>query len=528
MGNDFSREVDLRGSDLIEIHQGLLYTVLEFIFVHSVATMGLVDFIESLPDHDPFPEGGISSLEDKARNILCLFALISYILPADDFAATFIDPQPSDWLSVYLEAASKSKPLLPQDGRFELPYSDRTLLKHMQKETRQRCAQLPIWKTLTSKTERRREGSIACEDVITASAYHLMNGDAKLQAVGRALGLLARLVHHADLENEFQLGNIPPLARRFERTLRKDESQRRELFTLSKLVAAFKAEETRLFSIRLDREVKAHFRRYLWPRWGNPRPRPAQTAIAPSESPVLSPKDTIWHEPPKPKRRNPKALHGKALWKTGDLRALRVIHGTARDRALRQNTFSATWSRTTCGDEQDAYVGLVSAHTAVAVRGSRSPQVDEEAIPTVVALDGLAGEVDSSVNPDEDATLEGILQSPAVTRHTAASEYLSALLNHGVLCEEGRFAEIDDPHRLPDELHRLCRDHTFKAWDEFHSEQHAISATAPQLEEIPSDLPLSEELDFVKLLYLPIAYEMLPGDDQCALLYWILHDREDK
>ncbi|MCJ1405047.1 hypothetical protein MMC11_008273 [Xylographa trunciseda] len=200
MGNDVSREVTQRGSDLIDIHQGLLYTVLEIIFTHSTSSTGLAYFIDSAADLTPTTR---STRQYRACHLLCLCALVSYTLPEDDVAAAFLDPQPSDWIAAYLEAAGKDKPLEPMDSHLSLTPGDRCLLRHMQQESRKRHDRFSKRNTLTSQAERRRREDTCFRHVSVGGAYHSMNGDAKLEAIQKALGLLASLVEQADLKNWF-------------------------------------------------------------------------------------------------------------------------------------------------------------------------------------------------------------------------------------------------------------------------------------------------------------------------------------
>ncbi|MCJ1395456.1 hypothetical protein MMC18_008342 [Xylographa bjoerkii] len=525
MGNNFSRHVAQRGTDLIDIHQGLLYTVLEFVFTHSASPTGLADFITSVPALGLFSQ---STRRDKACHILCLFALVSYTIPEDDFAAAFVDPQPSDWITKYMEATGKREPRGPMGSEFRLRPGNRRLLSHMQHESRQLYPPLSTGNALTSRAERRRRENSRFYDVSVAGAYHVMDGDAKLEAVDKALGLLASLVQQADLRTVFRKGIIPQSVRRFVDILPKDDSQRKEIFALSRLVGAFEAERARLLEIKLDRAAKAQSGRYLWPRWGSPRPRPARTGHAPLIPPSLSPKQTVSHDVSQPNMNVRKAIYGKALWKSGDLKVLHVIQETARARALLTESLSTTWSRPTSSDVECTNVGVVSAHTATAVGGSGDSQVTEEANGTLRAAFALNrdGNVDEG-NDGIDTTVEAFWETPAMEQHVAASDHLG-LADHSILYTESRSTEIEDAQQLPDEeVHELCMNHALKDPDDLYSSDHAIPATAPQLEDTPSGPPLSEELDFMKLLYLPVVHEIDPGDDQDARLHWIMDDIED-
>ncbi|MCJ1383936.1 hypothetical protein MMC17_007050 [Xylographa soralifera] len=527
MGNEFSQEVAQRGSDLIDIHQGLLYTVLEFIFTHSISPGSLETFISSKPLQVLI---GHSNGHDTACHILCFFALVSYILPAEDFAAAFVDPQPSDWIAEDLEAASKDEPLVPTNSSFRLRDRDRQLLLHMQQENKRLHRKISIHNALSSrdallsKTERRRWENSRFRDIAVAGAYHVMDGDAKLEAIHKALELLASLVQQADLENGFWKESLPKSVRRFVRLLPKDDVRRKEVFTLSRLVGIFEAERARLLGMKLDRATQPHNAQYLWPRWGNPRQRPARTSHAPLIPPSLSTTETVSNEPRKPNEHVYGAIRGKALWKSGDLKALRVIQETARARALRRKKLATTWSCQTSRDMEDAgNVGIVSAHTAVTARGSRNTRLREKAIATRRAA--LAAGNDSDGDGDSDETVLESVEAPA-SLCAAASEDLTDTSDYSLSDEESGFTEIEDAQRLPDEGHRYCAD---PPWEDFelYPSDHDVSATDPQFEDFPVGQPLLEELDFMKPSYLPVVHEMDAEDDQDALLHWIMDDIED-
>ncbi|MCJ1321122.1 hypothetical protein MMC15_006466 [Xylographa vitiligo] len=527
MGSVSSQEVAHRGSDLIEIHQGLLYTVLEFVFTHSASPTGLEAFLAAGAGPGP---AGYSNRHDKACHLLGLFALVSYILPADDFAAAFVDPQPSDWIAEYLAAATTAEALVRVDSRFGLRDRDRQLLRRMQQESKRLYKNLSDRNALSgrgalsSRTERRGRESGRLRDVAVAGAYHVMDGDAKLEALQRALGLLASLVQQANLKATFRRRTIPPSVDRFVGMLPEEQSRRTEVFTLSRLVGVFEAERARLLGIKLARAARARSGEYLWPRWGNPRPRPTRGSRAPLIPPVLRPKGTVAYEPPTPNKHLLDAIRGKALWKSGDLNTIHVIQETARARALRRGRLSATWSPRASGAGQSvAQVGIVSAHTAGAGRGSGGARANE----TVVAIARAARAASSGTGEDgdSDGTVLGSLAVPA-TRRAVRSEDCVDLSEHGVSEEESCFADAEGAQYASDEVRGHCADHDWEDFELYPSD-NTVSTRAPRLETFPLGQPLTEDVNFMTLLYLPTVHDMEPGDDQAAILQWIRDAVED-
>ncbi|MCJ1286103.1 hypothetical protein MMC26_005446 [Xylographa opegraphella] len=528
MGNECSHEIAPRGSDLIDIHQGLLYTVLEFIFTHAASPGALAAFISSCPWPGLPGLPGYPEHHDKACDLLGLFALVAHILPADDFAAAFVEPQPSDWVAEYLAAAGEKNTRVCDDPRLRLRDRDLQLLGHMQHESKRLYREMSLrnarcgWSTLSARTERQGRVRGRTRYITVAGAYHVMNGDAKLEAVRKALALLASLVQHADLGTVFRKITLPRYVRRFVHMLPPSASQRREIFTLSRLVGTFEAEEARLLGIKRERASRAQAGHFLWPRWGTARPRPARTSHAPLLPSCVKPEDTVSHERAMPNTLSRGTVDAKALWKSGDLNVLRILQGVARIRALRRGGFSTTWSfGTSILGGVAPHAGIGSARAAAAAgRGSGVRRFKEG--PNATFRTGLAVRNDPDGDgSDSDKTVMGSCG------RAAASDDVADAGDGRIPLTENCLATFNDAQQFPDNGHQRYADH---AWDdsELYSADDAVSSpTPPQLEAFPAGMALSGEWAFTKLLYSPAVRDVGPEEAEDAWLLWTMDDVED-
>ena len=270
-----------------EYISALLYTALEFVLSHSVSDEAIDHFL-GCKDYPVDPNAGRCQ---RTQYVAFLLTAIATITPIRDISAAFENPLPSSEVIFRQANLFQDRPRICSDTNRPLfRYLDYEVLEFMRQSSRQICLHQSGINLRPSKDIYRDERSIRRSGLRGRCLYALSNGTTKLEAIERCLSLIARLVDSAfhDHEGNRRAVSRTAMVRRHFRTCMVDESFAYEGICSGPLRMAFEVEKTRLLALRAAREPMLRKWPYLWPRWGNPRPKPLNRLLEPLEPPAPS------------------------------------------------------------------------------------------------------------------------------------------------------------------------------------------------------------------------------------------------
>ncbi|MCJ1258070.1 hypothetical protein MMC24_005900 [Lignoscripta atroalba] len=273
MGNSTSQCYTSAANPHIRTYKlAFTYTVLEFIFTHSDSPSSLDQLLKPRDGHMAklYAFGDVG----EAAHCLCVvLAAISCMVPASDFNAAIQDPMDTKQV---LKAQSKAKrdsfPFYTVKGQeMVFRHYDYQLFEILRNASRKLCI-LRFWgKTATRGNVHSEFQGFEKYSQSGKPAYVMMNGEGKLEAVEKAIALLARLVDMA--------GTVAPkgdvLSNSFtERLLNlsRDPYHRKvDKLKLGPFKRIFEQEKSRLLALKVAWESILQQPKDVWPRWGNLR-----------------------------------------------------------------------------------------------------------------------------------------------------------------------------------------------------------------------------------------------------------------
>ena len=269
-----------------EYISALLYTTLDFILTHSISDEAIDHFL-NCKDY-PIDPNAVRC--QRAQYVAFLLAAVATITPARDISAAFEHPLPSSEVIFQQANLFHDRPRIYSDTDRQLfRCLDYDVLEFMRQSSRQICLHQSGLNLRPSKDIYRDERSIRRSGLGGRCLYALLNGTTKLVAIDRCLSLIARLIDSAFYNHEGKRRAVSRTAmvRRHFRTCMVDEFFAYEGIHSGPLRMAFEVEKTRLLALRAAREAMPRKGPYLWPRWGNPRPKPLNRLLEPLEPPAL-------------------------------------------------------------------------------------------------------------------------------------------------------------------------------------------------------------------------------------------------
>ena len=269
-----------------EYTSALLYTALEFIFTQSISDEAIDHFLDCKEN----PIDPNAARCHRTQYVALLLAAIVTATPDQDISAAFEHPLPSSEV-IFRQAnlLEDRPPMRSYTGRPLFRDLDYDVLEFMRLSSRRICLHQSGLNLVPIKDVYIDERIIRRSGLSSKCLYALSNGNAKLVTIERCLSLIARLVDsafHDHKGNRIAVSRTAMVRRHF-RTCMVHESFAYEGIHSGPLMMAFELEKARLLALKAAREAMPRKGPYLWPRWGNPRPKPPTRLLEPLEPPVL-------------------------------------------------------------------------------------------------------------------------------------------------------------------------------------------------------------------------------------------------